>query len=326
MQFIIADQNRKDIGFADKTAGLDIDIGSTDDFTLSVSLSLFNADKYKSGNLIYCIGTEYGGILDDPEITTADNTIIFTGDTFRGMLKKKVIEPSKNSPYRMVNGEINAILKLLIDEHFENIFKVSAVSTGVTVNNFQFKRYCSLYDGITDMLSSVGCKLKLECKYYNDEVIVELSAVPVVDYSEDIEFSQNSNLRFKIKQYTNKYTYLIALGKGELMQREVIYLKWNNGSIAQVNSIVKGDKEKVYIYDNSGSEDLLTDSISKFGEINISDTYSMTIGENLDVDIGDIVGGRDYITGIAIAQPVTKKIIKITNSIQSISYEIGGNS
>lgn len=52
MQFIIADQNRKDIGFADKTAGLDIDIGSTDDFTLSVSLSLFNADKYKSGNLI----------------------------------------------------------------------------------------------------------------------------------------------------------------------------------------------------------------------------------------------------------------------------------
>ena len=325
MHFVIADENKDDIGYVDKTAALDFDVGSTDDFTLSVSLSLFDSEKYKSGNYVYCIGTEYGGILSDPEISTGDKTVTFTGDTFRGMLKKKVIEPSPNAAYRIVSGELNTVLNTLINEHFEGIFTVSGISTGVSVSNYQFYRYCTLYDGIIAMLSSVGYKLKIECKYDDNDLIVELSATPIVDYSDDIEFSQDSNVRFKIKQYTNKYNYLLALGKGELTEREVIYLSWNDGEPVVVSSIPRGDGVKVYLYDNSGSEELLKDSISKFKEINTEDTYSMTIRDNLDIDIGDIVGGRDYITGIVIAQPVTKKIIKIANESQSISYEIGGN-
>lgn len=325
MQFIIADDEKKDIGFVDKNTAIDIDIGSTDDFTLSVSLSLYNAEKYKSGNYLYCIGTEYGGILADPEISTGDHTVTFTGDTFRGMLKKKVIEPSPNQPYRIVSGELNAILNTIINEHFDGIFRVSGISTGVTVSNYQFYRYCTLYDGIVAMLASVGYKLKIESKYDDNDLVIELSATPVVDYSDDVEFSQDSNIRFKIKQYTNKYNYLLAIGKGELTEREVIYLRWNNGKPVEVKSIPKGDGVKVYLFDNSGAEELLTESISKFKEINTSDTYSMTIRDDVEIDIGDIVGGRDYVTGIVIAQPVTKKIIKIGNNSQSISYEIGGN-
>lgn len=325
MKFIIADEQKRDIGFVDKNTALDFDIGSTDDFALSVSLSLYNADKYKPGNYIYCIGTEYGGILADPEISTAENSVTFTGDTFRGMLKKKVIEPSTNQPYRIISGELNSIIGTLINEHFEGIFTVSEESTGVSVSNYQFYRYCTLYDGIMAMLASVGYKLKIESKYVDNDLIVELSATPIVDYSDDVEFSQDSHIKFKIKQYTNKYNYLLALGKGELTEREVIYLKWNDGEPVTASSIPKGDDVKVYLYDNSGSEDLLNDSISKFKEINTDDTYSMTIRDDVEIDIGDIVGGRDYVTGIVIAQPITKKIIKIVNDSQSISYEIGGN-
>ena len=191
--------------------------------------------------------------------------------------------------------------------------------------HFQFKRYCTLYDGLIDLLSSVNYKLSIICKYVNEEFKIELSATPIVDYSSDVEFSQDSFIRFKIKQYTNKYTHLIALGKGELTDREVIYLAWNNGNISVVNSIPSGDNVRVYIYDNSSSEELQKEAKSCFKEINTEDTYSMTIGDNLDIEIGDIVGGRDYVTGIVIAQPVTRKIIKIGNKSQSISYEIGGN-
>lgn len=325
MKFIIANEKREDIGFVDKTAALDIDVGSTDDFTLSVDLSLYNAEMYKAGNFIYCIGTEYGGILDDPETSTGDNTLLFTGDTFRGKLKKKYIEPIKGSAYRIVNGELHSVMSMLLKEHFEGLYKVSSISTGIRLNNYQFKRYCSLYDGLSDMLASVGYRLHIESKYEDDKLIIELSAVAIVDYSNDIEFSQNSKLRFKIKKYTNRYNYMIALGKGELTEREVIYLKCDNGVITQVNSVPKGDNIKVYLYDNSGAEELLKESISKFKEINTADTYSMTISDNLDLDIGDIVGGRDYITNTVIAQPITKKIIKIGNKNQSVSYEIGGN-
>ena len=71
-------------------------------------------------------------------------------------------------------------------------------------------------------------------------------------------------------------------------------------------------------------EDLEADSVKKFAEINSSDEYSMTVNDDIELEIGDIVGGRDYITGITIAMPVTKKIIKYSNKKRSVSYGIGG--
>jgi hypothetical protein len=326
MEFIIADEKRADIGYMDYSASVDIDVGNTDDFTLSVDLSLYDATKYKAGNFLYCIGTEYGGLLNDPEISTSDNTITFTGDTFRGMLKNKIIQPSNKADYRIISGELHQCIKTLINEQYESIFKVSDIDSGIKISNYQFKRYCSLYDGINDMLDSVGYRLEIINKYEDDVFITELSAVPIVDYSDDIEFSQNSNIKFKIKKYTNKYNYMIALGQGELADREVIFLHCDSdGNVTQVSAIPKGDKVKVYLYDYSSAEDLLSEAIAQFKEINTDDTYNMTIGDNLDLAIGDIVGGRDYVTNMVIAQPVTKKIIKQSNNNLTISYEIGGN-
>ena len=49
----------------------------------------------------------------------------------------------------------------------------------------------------------------------------------------------------------------------------------------------------------------------------------MTVNDNVNLELGDIVGGRDYITGLTIAQPVTDKIVKYEKNKLSISYEIG---
>lgn len=326
MNFIIADKDRIDIGFIENSVALDLDIGSTDDFTLSVNLNGYDPNKYKSGNILYCIGTEYGGILDDPLISTGDNSIVFTGDTPRGMLKKKVIQPSKNSSYRLISGEANACLSELIDEQFDSLFVVSDQNTGINIKNFQFDRYCSLYDGVIKMLKSVDCRLKIEFLYIDNEVVIQLSSVPIVDYSSDIEFSQDSNFQFKILKVTNKYNYMIALGSGELADREVIFLHQNElGEISVVTEIPKGNDAKVYVYELSSTDSLKDDAISKFDEINSKDTYSMTIRDNLNIEIGDIVGGRDYVTNTVIAQAVTKKIIKLNSGRLTISYEIGGN-
>lgn len=326
MEFIIADANRDDIGFIDKTAGVDIDIGSTDDFALSVNLKQYKSEKYAVGNMVYCIGTEYGGILDDPLISTSDNTVTFTGDTPRGMLKKKVIQPPPNQAYRLISGELNCCLNELMGEQFDMLFRVSDYNTGVELKNYQFDRYCTLYDGIIKMLKSVGYRLRIEFVYVDNKVTIELSAVPVVDYSNDVEFSQDSNFQFKIKKSTNRYNYMIALGSGELTDREIIILhQKESGEVSAVPSVPKGDGVKVYVYDASSSDALEADAGNKFDEINTKDTYSMTIRDNLDIEIGDIVGGRDYVTGTVIAQAVTKKIIKLNNGKLTFSYEIGGN-
>lgn len=325
MDFIIADANKKDLCFLDNSASLDFDIGSSDDFQFSIVLNDYNPETHIEGNILYNLGTEYGGVFDDPEISTRDKKITLTGDTFRGMLKKKYIEPSKGADYYKISGELNACIKTLINNAFSNVlFRVSEENTGVNVT-FTFDRYCNLLDGINKMLTSKSYRLSIKTVRVEDDFFVELSATPIVDYSDDIEFSQDSDIQFKIKRITNKYNYMIALGKGELKDRQVLYFYCDKaGNVSSATSIPKGDRVKVYLYDNSSTEDLKADAIKKFAEINSVDEYSMTIKDDIELEIGDIVGGRDYTTGMTVAQPITRKIIKYNNQKQSISYEIGG--
>lgn len=328
MDFIIADPDKKDLCFLDDSASLDFDVGSSDDFQFSIVLNDYDPSAHIEGNILYCLGTEYGGIFEDPEVSTKDNKKTLTGDTFRGMLKKKYIEPASGEDYFTISGELNACIKQLVDSAFsDDLFRVSEDNTGVYLSTFTFDRYCTLLDGINKMLASKSFRLSIKAVRINDDFFVELSATPVADYSNDIEFSQDNDIQFKIKKVTNKYNYMIALGKGELKDRQVLYFYCDNsGNVSSVASIPKGDKVKVYLYDNLSTEDLTDDAIKKFSEINSSDEYSMTIKEDIELELGDIVGGRDYITGMTVAQPVTRKIIKYSNNKQTISYEIGGNT
>ncbi len=326
MNFIIADANKKDLCFLDNSASLDFDVGNADDFQFSISLVDYKADSHTEGNILYSIGTEYGGIFNNPEISTKENKITFTGDTFRGMLKKKYIEPPIGADYMTISGELNVCIAQLMNNAFSNnLFKVTSEDTGVSVSGYQFDRYCNLLDGINKMLSSKGYRLSITTIRVDDDFFVKLSAKPIIDYSNDIEFSQDNDIHFKIKRVTNKYNYMIALGKGELHERTVLYFMCDMaGNVTNVSSIPKGDDVKVYLYDNSSTEDLMADAVKKFAEINASDEYSMTVKDDIELEIGDIVGGRDYNTGLTISQPITRKIIKYSNSNQSISYEIGG--
>ena len=45
---------------------------------------------------------------------------------------------------------------------------------------------------------------------------------------------------------------------------------------------------------------------------------------DIDVSIGDIIGGRDYITGMFMAKPLKNIVIKIQGGTISKSYELEG--
>ena len=64
--------------------------------------------------------------------------------------------------------------------------------TGVTVSNYQFDRYCTLLEGITKMLKSVGYRLSIRHKREKGiPGYVLIEAVPVVDHSDEIELSKD---------------------------------------------------------------------------------------------------------------------------------------
>ena len=46
---------------------------------------------------------------------------------------------------------------------------------------------------------------------------------------------------------------------------------------------------------------------------------------DIDVDIGDIVGGSDYVTGMYMAKPVENKIYTEEDGVVSKDYELEGS-
>ena len=46
-------------------------------------------------------------------------------------------------------------------------------------------------------------------------------------------------------------------------------------------------------------------------------------GEEMDIPIGDIVGGRDRSAGIEIKKPIVRKIIRVNGLSDSIECEVG---
>nr|WP_256476318.1 siphovirus ReqiPepy6 Gp37-like family protein [Anaerofustis sp. NSJ-163] len=300
------------------------------DFTITISPIDYD-ENIKYGNIIFIPNSEYAGIIGGIETNTSDNTVIIKGYCLRGILNKRIIVPPKNQAYKQVSGEINSIIKSLIDEEgIGSFFSVSEVDTGININNFKFDRYCTLLNGIEKMLKSVNYKLSI--KYIQgqkgEKGYALLSSTPIIDYSDTLELSQDNLLDFIFKESNNGVNHLICLGKGELTDRVVIDLYvGKNGEITE-NKFYKGLEEITQVYEdtNSESDELRERGIEKLNEIKNTKTFSMDINTlNIDIEIGDIIGGRDYITGNSLKSPVVNKIYTVDNGKESKEYKIEGD-
>lgn len=329
MQLILADQNLRDVKPVMDTE-IDIAIGSDEnDYEIKIRRDRWD-ERYVYGNILYIKNTEFGGIIGRKKINTAEDTISLYGRTWRGKLDKKVIRPPAGQDYRKVSGELNSVLDMLVTEQFNDYFVVSQVDTGVTVTNYQFDRYCTLLAGTTKMLKSVGYKLHIE--YIQQERgqpgYVELSAVPIVDYSERLELSQDSRLNFVFDETKNGVNHLICLGKGEFQERQVIDLYVQEDGSIGTTQYYTGIQEVTETYEDTSSEsdELEEKGREKLQELMNSTSFSMDV-ESLDmeVEIGDIIGGRDYVTGMYAAKPIAKKIYKVEGGKTSLEYEIEGD-
>lgn len=328
-QLILADQNLRDIKPV-MDADIDIAIGSDEnDYEVKIRRDRWD-ERYAYGNIFYIKNTEFGGIIGRKKANTAEDTISLYGRTWRGKLDKKIIRPPDGQDYRKVSGELNTVLNTLVTEQFNDYFVVSQNDTGETVTNYQFDRYCTLLAGIVKMLKSVGHRLQI--KYIQQERgqpgYVELSAVPIVDYSERIELSQDSRLNFVFDETKNGVNHLICLGKGELQDRQVIDLYvGQDGSIGTTQHYT-GIQEVTETYEDTSSEsdELEEKGREKLQELMNSTSFSMDVDTlGMEVEIGDIIGGRDYTTGMYAAKPIAKKIYKVSGGTASLEYEIEGD-
>ena len=316
---VVADANGVDLR-ALKFSEYDFEIGDTENSFLVTCLRSEWETIY-DGSRIYIPDTEYGGLFKQLQTNTKNGTISCGGYTWRGMLQNRILCPPSGADYATDTGELNAILGRRVSEAFPNLFEGSLESTGVEVT-YQYNRYVSLYEGLKAMLKSVGYKMKISYVQADAKVMVE--AVPITDYSSQIEYSSDMNANYYMTKTGTGVNHLICLGQGELANRTVVHLYVDaNGNISQTQTFFNEDEIcEIYDYAGASRDDLIQSGTDQLKQKRNQNSFRIDLESTRDVEIGDIVGGRDYTSGMRMTAPITTKIVKWRNGFEKTEYKL----
>lgn len=318
MDLIVTDATGKPVA-SHASYTLDLAFGSGEnDFDLQVEDAAL-----KAGSRIMIDGTEYGGIIDDTDVDVDGglSTVTWHGRDWHGVLASKIIEPDRNTDYLTLSGTIPAIMRTLVSRAgLQGLFTVTDESADHKTT-CQFDRYVDLYSGLVKMLRASGLKLRLR----NDGDKVSMSAMPVRTIGDSID---SDLIDFTAKQAAHPINHLICLGKGELKDRTVIHWYADaNGTFSHTQTL-KGLDERTATYElsNAEADELEDKGRQKFQELRNTSTIDVDIPDGIDADVGDLVTGRDNNTGLVVTAEISKKIVKVSGGVLTVTYESGGAS
>lgn len=333
MEIVSVAKDSTELGMLRDIRGLDVDIGVTNDFQITSSAASWSDDILSEADYWYADGYgEVGGRIGCIKSITGKKQVQLMGYTWRGLLDKHIISPDSGEDYKIVSGEANAVLKELIEPCFGGLYVVASETSPYIIRNYQFKRYETLLSGIVSMLYNVGAKLDIQyvpgrftASTFNPGY-VQIRAVPIVDYSNEIEFSQDGKIDFTAQDYRMGVNHLICLGKGELKDRQVIHLYSDqDGNISETQHYFGAD-EIAAVYDYSSAEslsELKSYGIQRAKELANYKALQISLNE-IQAQIGDIVGGQELITGITLKKQIAQIIVKVDSKGKlSITHKVG---
>ncbi|MGO5283104.1 hypothetical protein ACTQZR_01185 [Catenibacterium mitsuokai] len=324
LEYIYTDSNYNELGYLTHFDA-DIELGEYDvsknDFELTLSLE--DRDPlFTIGSLFYKENTEAGGVIQRLKINTSDNTITMIGPTFRGLLEKEYVQPSNGSAYLTLNGEANACINTLICDRFDGLFVVDNIGAS-NINVKYDVRDINLLQALDKALGASNARL---CIRHRVDGKIHLYAEKINDLSDILQYDNDYQIGMIVKTESKPYNHIIALGKGELLDRLRInlYLQ-TDGSWSESNQVYTGLDRKTYKHEDVNVDDraeLIKNATEKAIEANESDTLEISFGAD-NAELFDIVGAKENITGISFKEPITQKIIKISDGDISISYKVG---
>lgn len=328
MDIIITDVNGRQLRQMEQY-NADFDLALVKTFELTVPSADYT-DDMTFGARVFSPGSEIGGLVGEIHTDTQTDTVSVMGYTWRGLLSKKIIRPPNGEDYLTIHAELNEIMRQVTAGMFGDLIRVTSEGTGKVVT-WQFDRYVTVYDGLTKMCKKNG--YRLDIKYNQGQPggsgWVEIGAKPIIDYSDQIELSQDNRLNFTIDDDRTGINHLIVGGAGDLAERVIVDLYVDqNGNIGDTQYYF-GLDEIAEFYDFAATSD--TSELKAAGETWMQDYMSKKTFRadvetlNIDVDIGDIIGGRDYITGIVVKKELANKIVTIENGKVATDYIMEGD-
>jgi len=291
------------------------------DFQLNLSESDWLEYGIAKGDYLYEPGTEFGGRVLG--IKHVDNEIQITGRTWRGMLIDKIIKPPGGSAYKTITTmEANAAISDLLGSSMGTLFTASAAASGITVSG-SF-RYQTLLYGLHRLLNDSNARLAIGFA----DGVVTLSAMLISDLSDDEEFSQDNSAPIQsLSNDGSAYNHVVALGSGELTARQVVELYRDAAGVISATPLPAGidDRQVVLNYPNVESLDELTAKATELLALDYApvETVEIDLPENAGHNLGDIVGGRDYVTGLSITTQITQIIRTVNQDGVTVQYKVG---
>lgn len=327
-RFLVAKPSGEEQGNLPDTAEVDLDIGDANDFEVTISAADWNSEQLGYGCRLFIPNTEYGGIIQDIESVASSGNVILRGDTWRGMLAYRIVEPPAGQDHLILSGELNTVIRELIGDRFGGLFYVPEEDTGITVNNWKVDRYVTLYAALEKILDAYGKRLQIT--YIQPEGLdygyVSLEAVPVKDYSEEVEYSAEGDIHVDIRDCRNGINHLVCAGEGENQERVIVHLYvQEDGSIGESQYYFgKDEKADVYSYTSADAERLKEDGAKRLKELKNYKTCEMTV-DDINLELGDIVSGYDAITDTQVKKSVVRKILKIQDGQMNVEYKVKGD-
>lgn len=284
----------------------------SNDFEIKMELPKSEEEQLWIENKVSCIvfaeGTEYGGEISGSKIDIEENTITYTGRTWRGMLGQYIIEPPAGQDYKIVSGNVATIIEGLPMNPVMTI-----KPTTYTSGTYQFHRYVDTEGGIDGLLRNVDWDLRYSIAYSEEDEAAALTVEKARDLRDLIEVSQDYDNKIKLRMTIDGNTprHLICLGQGELHEREVIHLYADNDwDITQ--TAIPG-AYPVQTYDFSSSTNLLQDGMKYYTElIGNHKQIDVTI-HDLDIKLSDIIAAKDFYTGEYVSAEISRIVWRAQN-------------
>lgn len=262
------------------------------------------------GSIVYVEGTEFGGEISGSVLNIAENTITYTGRTWRGTLNQWIIEPPTGQDYRTVSGNLATSIRTLPIGPY-----ITVKDTTYSGNSYSFERYCTTFKGVSNLLTAARSDLRMVIEWESSGYggTANLSIAPARDLRSIVEVSQdyNNNIQLQITRDGDTPKELICLGSGELKDREVVKLyaddDWN------ISTTPIAGAYPVEVYDFSSSENLLADGQKHYLElIHNHEQIEVSIND-LDIRLSDIIGAKDVLTGEFVSAEITSIVWRCNN-------------
>ena len=305
MEFIVCDSDRMELHPFPEDAAMDFDLGGENDVEITCTRG-----QMQMGCWVMAPGTEYCAVIEEMEVTNSSEEV-WRGNAVRKLLEQYIIQPPSGQDYKVVSGDANEILKSVLGGAYGGLFSFPDDASGIVTGSYQFERYTDALTGFTKMLAAKNARLNIEVIQGgpNEPFEIMLSAVPIQDLSEEIEYSQDSKVNISIEESRRGINHLICLGKGELKDRQVAHLYVQlDGSISQ-KQYYKGLDERTAVYDNNNAEDL--DDLIEGGTEKLQEEMNY---KKMSLEVQDV----------DLQKPVTQKIVKIDKGTVTVEYKVEG--